>query len=254
MNGLSQEQLELRDRITRSSTIWGVVGGAVVFLLAFWLLAGLGEAIRWGGAIVLGGAAGFFARQRLFSSGAGKARCAKCNKAFSVREVDRSEKFVSSEAKQTADKADKPSSAGPRKITTWIEETYAVTAIDECGHCHNRTERKWSTTREKDKKETVFTASPVGRATAREGARSAPPTTAPAAVTAGLAEGLAAGPGTKAVGAGRAAGLGRSTDGGGNTAGGPPAEASVAAPAEKAPAAPPQPRPVGTDRSSQRKN
>jgi hypothetical protein len=146
MTDLTQDQEKLRTRINRNAIIWGAVAGLIVFLLLFWLAAGLGEAVRWGAAVIGGGAAGFFGYRGLYSSGAGKAKCAKCGTAFSVREVDRKERLLGYEPKRTVE----PSGDGKRTIKTWTEERYEVTATDECSHCHDRTERKWTTTREKD--------------------------------------------------------------------------------------------------------
>ena len=155
MDALSPEQQALKSKITTGAIIWGVVAGLIVALLAFWLLGNAGDLVRWIGSIVLGGGAGYGAYRWSYNSGVAKAVCQKCGTAFGIREVERSEHLIGSEQRQKIE-ALKPRTKmdrGTKKVTTWLEEKVEVTAIDECFKCHDRTERKWTTTREKDRTE-----------------------------------------------------------------------------------------------------
>lgn len=155
MDGLSPEQQALKDKITTSAIIWGVVTGIVVALLAFWLLGNAGELIRWLGAIILGPAAGYLTYRWQYSTAVAKAVCKNCGTAFGIREVARSEQLLSSEQRRKVEQV-KPATkidAAVNRTVTWTEEKYEVTAVDECFNCHNRTERKWTVTREKDRAE-----------------------------------------------------------------------------------------------------
>lgn len=157
---LTPEQRGLKTKITTGAIIWGVVAALIVALLAFWLLANGGDIIRWGGAIVLGGVAGFLAYRTSYNSGVAKAVCKKCGTAFGIREVDRREEVIGTEQRRKIETG-RPASKldrGTNKITTWTEEKVEVTAIDECFNCHDRTERKWTTTREANKEETEVPA------------------------------------------------------------------------------------------------
>lgn len=155
MDGLTAEQQALKNKITTSAIVWGVVAGIVIALLAFWLLANAGEIVRWIVAVLAGAAAGFITHRLLYSSGVAKAVCKKCGTAFGIREVSRSEQLLSSEQRKKVEEV-KPATkidARGTRTTTWIEEKYEVTAVDECFKCHDRTERKWTVTREKDRSE-----------------------------------------------------------------------------------------------------
>lgn len=155
MNGLTPEQQALKNKITTSAIIWGVVAGIVVALLAFWLLANAGDVIRWGVAIVGGAGVGLLTWRLVHSSSVAKAVCKKCGTAFGIREVSRSERLIGSEQRRKQEQV-KPSTkidAAVNRTITWTEEKYEVTAVDECFKCHDRTERKWTVTREKDRSE-----------------------------------------------------------------------------------------------------
>ena len=156
MAQLTPDQRGLKTKITTGAIIWGVVAGLVVALLAFWLLANAGDIVRWGGAIVLGGLVGFFSYRTSYNSGVAKAVCKKCGTAFGIREVERHETVIGSEQRQKIEPSGPASKLdrGTNRITTWTEEKVEVTAIDECFNCHDRTERKWTTTREANKQET----------------------------------------------------------------------------------------------------
>lgn len=155
MEGLSPEQQALKGKITTSAIVWGAVTGIVVALLALWLLGSAGELARWLVTIILGPAAGYFTYRWRFSTGVAKAVCKKCGTAFGIREVSRSEQLVSSEQRKKVEQV-KPATkidAAVNRTITWTEEKYEVTAVDECFKCHDRTERKWTVTREKDRAE-----------------------------------------------------------------------------------------------------
>lgn len=155
MEGLSPEQQALKGKITTSAIVWGAVTGIVVALLALWLLGSAGELARWLVTIILGPAAGYFTYRWRFSTGVAKAVCKKCGTAFGIREVSRSEQLVSSEQRKKVEQV-KPATkidAAVNRTITWTEEKYEVTAVDECFKCHDRTERKWTLTREKDRAE-----------------------------------------------------------------------------------------------------
>lgn len=155
MDGLSPEQQALKGKITTGAIMWGVGTGVVAALLAFWLLGDAGEPVRWLVAIILGPAVGYFAYRWRYSSAVARAVCENCGTAFGIREVARSEQLRSSEQRRKvvqvkpATKAD----AAVNRTVTWTEEKYDVTAVDECFKCHNRTERKWTVTRERDRSE-----------------------------------------------------------------------------------------------------
>lgn len=155
MDGLSPEQQALKGKITTSAIIWGAVVGIVTALLAFWLLASAGELVRWLVAVIAGPAVGYLTYRWRYSSGVAKAVCKKCGTAFGIREVSRSEQLLSSEERRKVEQV-KPATkidAAVSRAVTWTEEKFEVTAVDECFKCHDRTERKWTVTREKDRAE-----------------------------------------------------------------------------------------------------
>ncbi|MHB1110300.1 MAG: hypothetical protein ACYCZU_08300 [Devosia sp.] len=155
MEGLSPEQQALKGKITTSAIVWGAVAGIGVALLALWLLGSAGELARWLVTIILGPAAGYFTYRWRYSTGVAKAVCKKCGTAFGIREVSRSEQLVSSEQRKKVEQV-KPATkidAAVNRTITWTEEKFEVTAVDECFKCRDRTERKWTVTREKDRAE-----------------------------------------------------------------------------------------------------
>lgn len=155
MDGLSPEQRALKGKITSRAIVWGIVAGVAAALLAFWLLGNAGAPVRWLVAFIVGAAAGYFAYRGLYSSGVAKAVCKNCGTAFGIREISRSEQLLSSEQRKKVEQV-KPATkidATTTRTVTWIEEKYEISAVDECFKCHNRTERKWTATRERDRSE-----------------------------------------------------------------------------------------------------
>jgi hypothetical protein len=155
MAALTPEQQQRKNGIMIGAVVWGVVVAIIVGALAYWAGANLGGIWRGLLAAVLGIGLGVLTFRWRYNSGVAKAICSKCGTAFGIREVERSERFLSSDPKQKSE-SDRPASKvdrGTNKITTWVEEKYEVTAIDECFNCHDRTERKWTTTRDKDRVE-----------------------------------------------------------------------------------------------------
>jgi hypothetical protein len=160
MSALTPEQQQLRTKIFTGAIILGVIVSLVVALLVFWLSGNAGEIMRWLLTLVLGAAAGFFAYRWSYNSGVAKAVCQKCGTAFGIREVERHEQVIGTEQRQKIERARAASKLdrGTNKVTTWTEEKVEVVAVDECFNCHDRTERKWTRTREADKRETEVPA------------------------------------------------------------------------------------------------
>ena len=155
MDGLSPEQQALKGKITTSAIIWGASTGIVVTLLAYFLLGNAGEPVRWLVAVIVGPAAGYATYRWRYSSGVARAVCRNCGTAFGIREVARSEQLLASEQRRKIEQV-KPATkidAAVNRTITWTEEKYEITAVDECFKCHNRTERNWTVTREKDRGE-----------------------------------------------------------------------------------------------------
>lgn len=151
MADLSQDQAEMQSRIRRGAAVWGAVAGAIVGLLALWLLGGQGAALRYGVALVAAAGAGFLVFRASFNSGAKSARCAACGTAFSRSRTDRSERLKSSEAKEEREvQADKSV-----EVTTWTEERYEVTDTYSCARCGDVTTNIYETTRRRDAKTAV---------------------------------------------------------------------------------------------------
>jgi hypothetical protein len=157
---LTPEQQGLKTKIRTGAILWGVIAGLIIALLAFWLGANAPDWVRWGLTVILGAGAGFLVYRMNYNSGVAKAVCKKCGTAFGIREVARNEQILGSEQRQKLMpvKAASKVERGSNKLTTWTEVKVEVTAIDECFNCHNRTERKWQTTRETDKVETEVPA------------------------------------------------------------------------------------------------
>lgn len=157
---LTPEQQGLKTKIAMSAFLWGIIAGLVVALLAFWLLGNAPDWVRWGVTLIAGGAAGYLTYRMSYNAGVAKAICKKCGTAFGIREIERHEAVIGSEQRRKVETGRPASKAdrGTSKVTTWTEEKVEVTAVDECFNCHNRTERKWITTHDRDKTETEVPA------------------------------------------------------------------------------------------------
>lgn len=157
---LTPDQQGLKTKIATTAIIWGIVVGLVAALIVFWVGANAPDWVRWVLTLIVGGVAGYFTYKLNYNSGVAKAICKKCGTAFGIREVERSEHVVGIEQKRKVETG-RPASKterGTTKTTTWTEEKVEITAVDECFKCHDRTERKWTVTRDKDKVETEVPA------------------------------------------------------------------------------------------------
>jgi hypothetical protein len=105
--------------------------------------------------IAAAGALGYFAYRTSYNSGVAKAVCKKCGTAFAIREVERHETILGTEERRQVEQLKPPSKVdrGINRVTTWTEEKLEVTAVDECMKCHDRNERTWTMTRDKNKVE-----------------------------------------------------------------------------------------------------
>ena len=151
MSRLSQDQIEKEASIRKSATIWGVIAGVIVALLALWILSGQGGAIRYGGAVIIGLVVAALVFRASFNSGAKNAKCSSCGAAFSISRTDRSEELASSEKKEKREELED----GSTKIMTWTEEIYDVTETFSCAKCNDVTTKNHKTTRRKDEDERV---------------------------------------------------------------------------------------------------
>ncbi len=156
MAGLSQDQIETRDALKKSATITGAIVGVIVGLLLLWILGGQGAALRFGGAIVVGGAVGVLVSRASFNAKAKDAKCAACGAAFSRSRTDRAETLVASAPKEERAEQDD----GSVKVTTWTEETYDVAETFTCANSGDAAVETHQTTRRKDE-ETVTEPAPA---------------------------------------------------------------------------------------------
>lgn len=157
---LTPDQQGLKAKITTTAVLWAIIVTLVAALVVFWLGANAPDWLRWILTIIVGALGGYLTFKLSYNSGVAKSVCKKCGTAFGIREVERSEQVIAVEQKrkveagQPASKADR----GTSKVTTWTEEKVEITAVDECLNCRDRTERKWTITRDKDKTETEVPA------------------------------------------------------------------------------------------------
>jgi hypothetical protein len=154
MDALTPDQQKVKSRITTSAIVTGVIVGVVIAIIAYLIGGNWNTVMRWIVALVLGGGLGYLTYRLSYNSSVAKAVCPKCGTAFGISEVGRTETLIATETKQKVEamKGNKLGGA-MNKVTTWVEDKYEVTAIDECSNCHNRTERKWTTTKERDRME-----------------------------------------------------------------------------------------------------
>jgi len=180
MSGLSQDQEEMRTSIQKTATIWGVVVGAIVGLLALWILDGQDSAIRFGGAALVALAVGVFVFRASFKSRSKSAQCEKCGAAFSRSRTNHVETVASSEAKEEREEQPDKST----KVTTWIEDKLDVVDTYTCAKCGDSSTKTYQTTRRRDEESTLVeppkqaASSKKGAATAGKSAKTAPERTA----------------------------------------------------------------------------
>jgi hypothetical protein len=157
---LTPEQQGLKARIATAAILWAIVITLVAALIVFWLGANAPDWVRWVLTIIVGAVAGYLTFKLSYNSGVAKSVCKNCGTAFGIREVERNEQVVGMEQKRKVEAGRPPSQTdrGTSKITTWTEEKVEITAIDECFKCSDRTERKWTITRDKEKTETEVPA------------------------------------------------------------------------------------------------
>jgi hypothetical protein len=159
---LTPEQKKVKSRITNGAITLGVIVGVAVAVIA-WLIGGNWNTIvRWIVALGAGGGLGYLAYRLNYASGVSKAVCGKCGTAFGIREIEQHEDLISTETKSKVEQVKGDKIGGPTtRTTTWVEDVYKVTAIDECSACGNRTERTWNVTRERDKVERPLSRPPT---------------------------------------------------------------------------------------------
>jgi len=146
MPGLSHEQEEKRAAIQKSAMIWGGVVGAIAGLLAIWILGGQGDALRYGGAIIVALGVGYLVHRASFKSGAKSALCAKCGAAFSRSKTDRAETLTGSTDKE--EREEQPDKSV--KVTTWVEDSFDAVDTHTCAKCADATTKEYTTTRKRD--------------------------------------------------------------------------------------------------------
>ncbi len=167
MTDLSQDQVEKRASIQKSATIWGVIVGAVVGLIALWILGGQGGAVRYGGAVVAALAVGGFVYRASFKSGAKSALCEKCGAAFSRSRSGSEETLAGSEAKE--ERKEQPD--GSTEVKRWTEEVYDVVDSYTCAKCGDVTTNAYQSTRRKDETtETIAAPEPETTKTGKSSA------------------------------------------------------------------------------------
>lgn len=157
---LTPDQQGLKTKITTTAVLWAIVVALVAALVVFWLGGNAPDWVRWMLTIIVGALAGYFTFRLSYNSGVAKSVCKKCGTAFGIHEVERHETVLGIEQKRKVETG-RPASKtdrGTSKVTTWTEEKVEITAVDECFKCRDRTERKWTINRDKDKTETEVPA------------------------------------------------------------------------------------------------
>lgn len=155
MQELTAEQQRQRGRIRIGAMVAGSLVAIVVAFVVFFVTGGLGPIVRGVVIVAITGGLGYFAYRTSYNSGVAKAVCKKCGTAFAIREVERHERLLGTEQRREIEPI-KPATKidrGINRVTTWTEEKVEITAIDECLKCHDRTERTWTMSRDKDKTE-----------------------------------------------------------------------------------------------------
>ncbi len=151
MPDLTQDQVEKQAAIQKSATVWGVIAGGIVGLVALWLLGGQGGPLRFGGSIVVALIVGFLVFRASFKSGAKSAQCEKCGAAFSRSRTDHVETLeLSTPRDEREEQADKST-----KVTTWTEDSFDVVDTYTCAKCGDVSTKAYKTTRRRDEETTV---------------------------------------------------------------------------------------------------
>jgi hypothetical protein len=151
---LTEAQRKVKNKITWQAVVIGVIVGAIAAVLIYLIGGNWNTAVRWIATLLVGAGLGYVVYRWTYQSGVTKSVCPKCGTAFGIREVERKEELLSTETKFTSEQVKGDKVSGPQtKSTTWTEDKFKVTAIDECSNCNNRTERSWTETRERDKVE-----------------------------------------------------------------------------------------------------
>ena len=154
MTDFTDDQAERRAGIQKSATILAVIVGAVLGLIALWLLGGQGGAIRYGGAIAVALGAAFGVYRANFNAQSKSAQCGACGAAFSRSRTDRAETIVASEAKEERETMED----GSKKVTTWVEDKVDVVDSYSCAKCGDVETKEYQVTRKRDEEEQVFAA------------------------------------------------------------------------------------------------
>lgn len=146
MTTLSEEQQDLKNSITKSALIWGLVLGVIAGAITFWLTGEMASSERAQTTGFVAGGVGFLLF--LFNSWRGKksAKCAKCSAAFSISRTGREETLVSSEEKSKHEKLE----GGGSKLSEWVEDKFDVVETFVCSSCDDETTNEFQTTRKRD--------------------------------------------------------------------------------------------------------
>jgi hypothetical protein len=155
MHELTAEQQKQKDKVRTGATVSGVLLAIVVAFMTHFATPAMEPVMRWPLIAVLAAGLGYLAYRTSYSNGVAKAKCAKCGTPFSIREVERRETLLGNEQRRQVEQI-KPATKldrGIDRVTTWTEEKVEITAVDECMKCHDRNERTWVMTRDKDKVE-----------------------------------------------------------------------------------------------------
>lgn len=168
MSHLSTEQQELRASIKKSATIWGVVLGGIVALLAYWIMGSQGAMVRIGVSAVGGLVVAIAMYNKSFKSSSASAQCGKCSAAFSISKSDSKETIVSTNDQKKVEAEDD----GSTKTTTWTEETIDVVDSYTCAKCGDVTTKEYQRTNRKDEEVVVTPAKVTGSAKGGKGGKS----------------------------------------------------------------------------------
>lgn len=146
MTNLSEEQEALKNSITKSALIWGLVLGVIAGAITFWLTGEMASSERAQTTGFVAGGVGFVLF--LFNSWRGKksSKCAKCSATFSISRTGREETLVSSEEKSEHEKLE----GGGSKLSEWMEDKLDVVETYNCSSCDDETTKEYQITRKRD--------------------------------------------------------------------------------------------------------